>query len=67
MVGHSGVFSGTLSINQNESNMYYKVLMIKKSETNSKRKPFFMFLGRKLRNRRQIQSEDLFFATGIKF
>ena len=37
------------------------IIMIKKSETISKRKPFFMFLGRKLRNRRQIQSEDLFF------
>ena len=49
--------------------------MIEKSETNSKRGPFFMFLGRKLRNRRQISSEDLSFiflvhqivAAEIKF
>ena len=34
--------------------------MIEKSETNSKRGPFFMFLGRKLRNRRQIPSEGFF-------
>ena len=47
--------------------------MIKKSETKSKREPFFMFLGLKLRNGRQIQNEGLFFqdhqifATEIKF
>ena len=35
--------------------------MIEKSETNSKRGPFFMFSGQKLRNRRQIPIEDLFF------
>ena len=56
VVGHSGVFSGPQSINQNETNMYNEVIMIEKSQTNSKRGPFFMFLGRKSRNCRQIQS-----------
>ena len=58
--------------NQNKSNMYNEVIMIEKSEINFKRGPFLMFLGRKLRNCRQIQSEAFcgdhqIFATAIKF
>ena len=41
MVGHTGVFSGPQSINQNESYMYNEVIMIEKSETNFKRANFF--------------------------
>ena len=59
-MGHSGDFSGPKSINQNESNMDNEIIMIKKLETNSKRGPFSMFLGRKLKNCRQILSEDFF-------
>ena len=40
--------------------MYNEVIMIKKLETDSKQGPFFMALGRKLRNGRQIQIEDFF-------
>ena len=41
--------------------------MIEKLETNSKRGPFFMFLGQKSKNRTQIQSEDLFFRDHHTF
>ena len=47
--------------------MYNEVIIIKKSETNSKRGPFFMFLGQELRNRRQIPIEDLFFRDHQTF
>ena len=55
VVGHSSVFSGPQSINQNESNDQKIGNKIKA------RTFFFMFLGPKLRNGRQFQNEGLFF------
>ena len=38
-------------------------LVVEKSETSSQRGPSFMFLGCKLRNCKQIQSEEFFLQT----
>ena len=54
VVGHSSVFSGPQSINQNESND-------QKIGNKIQPRTFFMFLALKLRNGRQIQNEGLFF------
>ena len=40
-VGHSGIFSGPQSINQNESNVYNEVIMVKKIENEFPARIFF--------------------------